>query len=562
MKSILRKYLNDFNFYLLIFFLVNLLQAIFTPIGKDEAYYWVYSQNLAWGYFDHPPLVAVIIKIGTLIFSSEIGVRLMTVILTTFSLSLIWKIIPEKNKTGKNSVILFFLLIFSIPVFNIYGFFTTPDVPLLFFAVLYLYIFEKFVKNSNLLNTLLLGLCAALLIYSKYHGGILIIISILSQIKILKKYNIYLAGIVSVLLIVPHILWQINNDFATFDYHLNQRTDGSIKISNIINYLVGMFTILNPALLILIAILSVKKKIDVSNKSLNFTLWGFLIFFFIYSFRGKIEAQWIAISAIPLVILLHDSILKSEKLVKISKFIFIPSIIIILIFRILIILPLPLKTEFHQQKKTYYQAIKKAADGKKVVFVNSYQEAAKYSFYTRENSISLNNVSYRKNQYDIGNFDYFFNNQKVFLVGNWNSAWLDTMKIETGDIIYYNIVKRLPVISKLKVKIKTENFEIINSVENQLEISITNPYNFDQIFNSADMPYILFILLIDKDKTYTLYFSDINIETVKANSTEQFILKFTLSNIPEKEYKMLFLLKPGYIYEQVVSKTYKVNVKN
>ena len=41
---------------------LNLLQAHFTELIFDEAYYWHYAQNMAWGYFDHPPMVALMIK--------------------------------------------------------------------------------------------------------------------------------------------------------------------------------------------------------------------------------------------------------------------------------------------------------------------------------------------------------------------------------------------------------------------------------------------------------------------------------------------------------------------
>ncbi|NCR47302.1 MAG: 4-amino-4-deoxy-L-arabinose transferase, partial [Microcystis aeruginosa SX13-01] len=33
--------------------------------GYDEAYYYVYSHNLDWSYFDHPPIVAISTGFGT-----------------------------------------------------------------------------------------------------------------------------------------------------------------------------------------------------------------------------------------------------------------------------------------------------------------------------------------------------------------------------------------------------------------------------------------------------------------------------------------------------------------
>ena len=42
--------------------IITLIQAWGTELFDDEAYYWVYSKFLDWGYFDHPPMVALLIK--------------------------------------------------------------------------------------------------------------------------------------------------------------------------------------------------------------------------------------------------------------------------------------------------------------------------------------------------------------------------------------------------------------------------------------------------------------------------------------------------------------------
>ena len=56
---------------------LRLIAAWFTPITFDEAYYWMWSKHLAGGYYDHPPMVAVVIRLGTLIAGdTEFGVRL------------------------------------------------------------------------------------------------------------------------------------------------------------------------------------------------------------------------------------------------------------------------------------------------------------------------------------------------------------------------------------------------------------------------------------------------------------------------------------------------------
>ena len=61
---------------------VRLVCAALVPLAFDEAYYWLWSKHIAGGYLDHPPMVAVVIRLGTLIAGdTEFGVRLVPVLL-------------------------------------------------------------------------------------------------------------------------------------------------------------------------------------------------------------------------------------------------------------------------------------------------------------------------------------------------------------------------------------------------------------------------------------------------------------------------------------------------
>src|SRR5436309_5482634 len=76
--------LSVLNTFLIILALValRLVAAAFTPITFDEAYYWMWSKALAGGYYDHPPMVALVIRLGTLIAGdTALGVRLVSVLL-------------------------------------------------------------------------------------------------------------------------------------------------------------------------------------------------------------------------------------------------------------------------------------------------------------------------------------------------------------------------------------------------------------------------------------------------------------------------------------------------
>lgn len=61
---------------------LRLVAAAWTPLTFDEAYYWMWSRHLAGGYYDHPPMVALVIRLGTMLAGdTEFGVRLVSILL-------------------------------------------------------------------------------------------------------------------------------------------------------------------------------------------------------------------------------------------------------------------------------------------------------------------------------------------------------------------------------------------------------------------------------------------------------------------------------------------------
>src|SRR5680860_68581 len=147
----------DKRYYIIIgiWFLINLLQSLFTGLHSDESYYWMFSQNLDWGYFDHPPMVALLIYLGHSILPGEIGVRLLFIVLSTITFALLLNELKEKKD-------LFFVLIFtlSFPLVHthIAGFLAITDIPLLFFTLLFLIFYKKFLEKPGWGNSIMLGI--------------------------------------------------------------------------------------------------------------------------------------------------------------------------------------------------------------------------------------------------------------------------------------------------------------------------------------------------------------------------------------------------------------------
>src|SRR5581483_9120636 len=90
---------------------VRLVCAALIPLSFDESYYWVWSRHIAGGYYDHPPLNAIFIRLGTTLFGdTEFGVRVCSVLLGLPATWAVWRsaaILFEDEKFGATAALYF-----------------------------------------------------------------------------------------------------------------------------------------------------------------------------------------------------------------------------------------------------------------------------------------------------------------------------------------------------------------------------------------------------------------------------------------------------------------------
>ena len=556
---------KKFNLFILGIVFINLIQSYFTPIIKDEAYYWRWSQDLDWGFFDHPPLVAFIIKLSSFFFADALGVRFITVLLNALMIKILWELIPVKNKTHKNSAFIFFIILMAMPFVNLYGFITTPDAPLLFFSALYLLALKRFEAKSQLFNILFLSLAAALLIYTKYFGGIVILLSFIFNPKLFLKKSTYLVGILAFIILIPYLYWLYNNDFISLNYHLFQRKSiGYLQPKFVYGYLLGTIGILNPALILLLFWQLVKKKVAVSkeNSFMIRMFVGYLAFFFLYSFRSWIEAHWIAFAVIPMTLLLYDLCILNMKLFNQVKYIGIISIVLIFGLRIAITLNLPLKTEFHIQKKDYFTSIDKFAEDRVVIFINSYQNASKYSYYTKKDAYSINDIYYRPNQYSLWNFEGKIKDKKVLFIGAGSSAFTDSIKLETGDYVKYKKSEVFFLLGNLKATFVKPFNTIYNNQFKTLELSVYNPYNYDLVLDKEYSAYQMALLLEKDNQQIVVPLIAEYTQKLYAKSSNPIKLNYQLAAIKDGDYKFSVVIKDTILYYRQISEKKVVHIKD
>jgi len=482
----------------------------------DEAYYWCFSQDLDWGFFDHPPMIALMIKLSDIFFGGTLGVRALTVIAIVGSLYLIYELVDWPKDQNWDQSKVFWALAFCLPLFHIYGFITTPDVPLLFFGVLFFHFYKRVLEQENILDYIAWGVCMGLMLQSKYHTALLIIFIFLSHPKLLLQPKTYLAGTIGLLIWAPNIYWQYQNDWASFKYHLSER-DGTSYWYHPFEFLGNAILIYNPFLIgFLIRVLRKRWK-NTFEKSLYFTLVGFLIFFALQTLRHHVQPQWLVLTYIPFVILLLGNFEERQyKYLKTAFWISVPLLIGVHVFLSFDLLN-PDIDIFRKDKMV--EKVEKAAEGKPVVFIDSYKEAALYTWYTKGKlTQSYNTAHNRKNQYNIWSKDTILNHQDVFVKGHYSEA-IASQKIDGvhGSFQEYLAYNKAIITTEEEVFDTSKNFRI----------QIENPYSYPLNFSEQDLK--IYLILYQGKKFYGEFL---------ARPTPL----FTLSGLQKKDIEVKFEL--------------------
>lgn len=442
-------------YFIIVWFIINVLQAALTGLEGDEAYYWIFSRELQWGYFDHPPMVALSIKMGELFGHGSFFTRFGTVLFSCAAIYVVYQAIPSQLRNVK-----FYLLSFaSIVLLNIYAFIVTPDASLFFFTALFFYSYKLFLEKSSSSRILLLALSILGLLYSKYHGILPVFFTFLSNPKLILKPAAWLVVVLVIIGFLPHLLWQYHHDWPTFRYHLAERIGSDYRIDKTTNYLGGQLLVWGPLTTIPALYFFIRSR-PTGNyiRAHYFTLWGILFFFFLSSFRSTVEPHWTLAAGVSFIVLLQQLLVNaSAPLKKTFTWLLVINIILIAIARVFFIIPSsPLskvnafKSIFHGKQLS--DSVYKFAAGYPVIFVNSYAQPSLYQYYhPDEIAISYNTIPLRKNQYNISNYESSINNKTSIIATGYEYGRPGTMIAGFSNPLYLYKLDSFRAVNSLKL---------------------------------------------------------------------------------------------------------------
>jgi 4-amino-4-deoxy-L-arabinose transferase-like glycosyltransferase len=284
---------------------LRLLAAAWTPLTFDEAYYWMWSKHLAGGYYDHPPGVAAVIRLGTVIAGdTELGVRLVSILL---ALPMSWAVFRAASILfGDLRVATTATILLNVTLMAAVGtLIVTPDAPLLVASSFVLFYLAKVLETGRGAWWLAVGAAVGAALLSKYSAlffgpAILIWLVIVPKLRHwLVSPWLYLGGMVALALFLPVILWNADHHWVSFIKQIGRARIEDFRPAFIAELIPTQIVFATPLVWVLGAMglyaLFGRGAGPVASRALiNSIFWTIALYFMWHSLHARVEANWFA----------------------------------------------------------------------------------------------------------------------------------------------------------------------------------------------------------------------------------------------------------------------------
>jgi hypothetical protein len=283
------------------FTVVRLLLINKFGLGVDESHYLLYSRKLAWGYFDHPPMVAFLAALTTLFGDGIFFVRLGPVICTALSLILLRYLALALYRDERIAVGSAFLLHF-MPYQQVLMVGLLPDATLNLFWCGTLLAAWQAMKTGRWPLWILTGLLFGGALLSKYHA-VLLSLCLLGFLVTSSDHRYWLAKIqpwvavmIGLAVFIPNIIWNARHEWISYAYQFGQGSGDGPSLGDLAAAIGGQFAAWSPIIfgLMLAAAIVIARQKKIGSADL-FVLWTSMPIFAFFCLAGlttKILPHW------------------------------------------------------------------------------------------------------------------------------------------------------------------------------------------------------------------------------------------------------------------------------
>ncbi len=273
--------------------------AAILPLSADEAYYWLWSKRLAMGYYDHPPMIAWLIRAGTSLFGdTPLGVRFAGIVLSLPASWLVWQsaslILKDARRAALAALLFNLTLMVSVEMLA-----ATPDMPSVVFAAAFVFFLAKVQQTGDGKWWLAVGVAGGLGLLSKYSalflglGTLFWLIVDARQRKWLMTVWPYLGAALALAIAAPHLLWQAQHQWMTFAFQFGRVGGGGFTLRFIGEFLAAQVGLATPLifLLMVIGLWRATRRGD-DRLVLAVLAWTAIGYFLQHALHDRIQGNW------------------------------------------------------------------------------------------------------------------------------------------------------------------------------------------------------------------------------------------------------------------------------
>ena len=284
--------------------LIRLLVAASVPLSPDEAYYWVWSRALAPGYLDHPPMVALWIRAGTLVLGdASLGVRALAPVSAAAGSWLLAQaaedLFPGRRLGGPAAILLNATLLLGAGAVTM-----TPDTPLIFFWTATLAALARLSRSLDGRWWLAVGVAAGAAMDSKYTGALLgagiLIWLVLHGRSWLGSAWLWAGGALAAMMTAPVVAWNAAHHWASFAKQAGRTgvwhpADALAHMGELVAGQIGLATPLVFLLMVGGTALAIRRWREPSSALLAAMIVPGALVFAVHAVGDRVQANWPAI---------------------------------------------------------------------------------------------------------------------------------------------------------------------------------------------------------------------------------------------------------------------------
>jgi 4-amino-4-deoxy-L-arabinose transferase-like glycosyltransferase len=282
---------------------VRLACAALTTLSFDEALYWVWSKHIAGGYYDHPPINPILIRLGTTLFgNTELGVRVFGVLLALPASWAVWRsgaILFDDERVGATAALYFNLTV----VMAVGSAIATPDNAVVVTTTFLLLTLAKLYQTGRAAWWLAIGVAFGVGMLAKYTT-IFFAVGILAWLVLvpeLRKWLVtpwpWLSGLIALVVFSPTLIWNAQHHWASVLYQYNRLVVHEWSLRYFGEFLATQIGMATPPIFVLgamglVALLRGHGGALGARVLINAMVWPIVVYFVWHTFHGRVEGNW------------------------------------------------------------------------------------------------------------------------------------------------------------------------------------------------------------------------------------------------------------------------------